>query len=169
MKAFLSRQVLQRSLITITLLYACVEWRLAAKISGSSIFSHRRSQEIKEFDSFVEEIAKRVSSECTSGRTSTVLFDDDDVALPYLVNRIARQAPCTVGRETAVTPFSASELDSCSTILIKEQHLPHVPPDKAPPVQDRGLIAESHWASGSNGFSFSVYRRRGCPASGPGA
>lgn len=169
MKAFLSQRVLQRSLIVITLLYACVEWRLAATISGSSIFSHRRNQEVKEFDGFVEEISKLVSSECSSGRTSAVLFDDEDVALPYVVNRIVGRTGCTVMRETAVTPFSASDLESCSTILVKEQHLPHVPPAKALPDQDRGLIAESHWASGSNSFSFSVYRKRGCPASSPGA
>jgi hypothetical protein len=162
MMAFFSQRVLHAILIAITLLYAVAEWHLAATISGSSIFNRQRNQQTLEFRIFVDEISRQISSACASGRVTSVLFDDDDVALPYLINRNGEQRRCTFTRETAVTPFGDSALGSCSTMLIVEQHLPHPPRGKSLVIQDKGLTTESHWASENGDFSFSVYSRRGC-------
>jgi hypothetical protein len=156
------RLFLSRSLIAITLLYAAAEWRFARTISGSSIFTHQRDQERREFRNFTIALSTNAFDQCESGRVSTIRFDDNDVALPYIINQTLSLPNCTVVRETAVTPFATSDLASCSTILIIEQHLPKTPSSKPPSAQERGLVAISSWTSENNNFSFFVYRKPNC-------
>jgi hypothetical protein len=163
------RLFLSRLLITITLLYGAAEWRLARTISGSSIFTNRRDQERSEFRNFTVALLTKASDECDSGRVKTILFDDNDVALPYIINQTLSLRSCTVVRETAVTPFSAADLASCSTILIVEQHLPKAPSSKLPREQERGLVAILKWTSENDNFSFVVYQNPNCSVLRTGA
>ncbi len=143
------------------LVYALMEWRFARTINGCSIFNDQRNQQTAEFSNFSDALFKQLSNECRSGEIDTVLFGDDDVALPYIINMVTKFKTCRFLRETAVTPFNAYDLSRCSAILIDEQHLPF--PFVKPSVLQAGdMVKISQWTSVNQSFSFSVYRKLGC-------
>jgi hypothetical protein len=150
-----------------TLLYAACEWTFAAKISGCSIFDKQRETERAEFRSFAAAVSRDVSDECTSGKTDTFLFGDEDVVLPFVVNQLSQTSGCVIIRETVVTPFAPKDMANCSALRIVEFHLPDLPARRVPP-RDLGLVV-SQWTSENNGFSFVTYRSRDCAGPKPGA
>jgi hypothetical protein len=150
-----------------TLLYAACEWKFAAKISGSSIFDKQREAERAEFRSFAAAVSRELSDECTSGKTDTFLFGDEDVVLPFVVNQLSQKSGCVIIRETAVTPFAPKDMANCSALRIVEFHLPDSPAQPAP-SRDLGLVV-SIWTSENNRFSFVTYRNRDCPGPKAGA
>jgi hypothetical protein len=161
MKTAYSRKTLLRSLLLVMLIYAFAEWRLARTINGSSIFNSERKQQIREFNNFANTLITELSDKCRSGEIDTVLFDDDDVVLPYVVNTAVNLKACQFVRETAVTRFKPYDLSRCSAILITEQHLPS-PFAKPSTPQSRGLVKMYEWTSDKQSFSFSVYHKPGC-------
>jgi hypothetical protein len=149
------------------IIYAFVEWRFARTINGSSIFNSERKPQIREFNNFANALSAELSDKCRSGEIDTVLFDDDDVVLPYVVNAVVNLKACQFVRETAVTRFRPYDLNRCSAILIAEQHLPRPLAVPSAP-QSRGLVKMYEWTSDKQSFSFSVYRKPGCFYRRPG-
>jgi hypothetical protein len=160
-----SRKGAVASVLCVTaILYFAIQWKYASRIGPNKIFSASRMTDQADFAVMIDGLSKAVLRACNRGNLNTVLFDDSDSALPYIETKGDHLGGCMVTRETLVTPFSKSEMDSCNVVYIRE----YVPSyaDQNPEAALRTYntlhtspwILMDRWVSNDERFGFALYR-----------
>jgi len=153
---------------SLALLYCGMEWAAAHSIGGSTIDSATRLQDRADFHQLVRNLTESLASQCAAAEPRLVLFDDSEVALPYLLSdRSSNQiGSCTLIRATRVTPFDAHTLNGCAVLLVVEIHPPH-----AEQYADMSHFREAygsnwtiadHWQSSRKNFGYLLFTHSGC-------
>ncbi len=106
-------------LICIGIIYAVGLWLGASRVGGMQIFSSTRTRDRNDFQAMVTEMSNTIRKKCSG----PVLFDDEDIATPYLSIADEKIGDCQVIRETVVTPFTAAQLRSRSMLIDDRMHL----------------------------------------------
>jgi hypothetical protein len=146
-------------LIIASLGYWGAQWKYAATIGTSTIFSPRQRIERQDFGDMLDELTNATRKTCGVNPSSRMLFDDGDYASPYLKKADDRLDSCAIIRETNVTSFSRSELDDCDAIFIHE----HSPFDRFKlqmydTLSTKPWIETARWMSSDGQFGFALYR-----------
>jgi hypothetical protein len=161
----------KKLLATAAILYCLVQWIGAHRIDGSEIFSNRRDIERTNLNSIFQQLSAGLNHACATGPSRTVIFDDSDVLLPYILpatgeNSIGR---CKLIRETNVTPLTEASRTDCSAIRVIEYtpFMRKLQPSLAvdPPPPDRQNWTQLfRWISPQNDLGVALFQRKGCPA-----
>lgn len=154
-----TRSVSRPALALAAVLYCAIQWKYAASIGPSTIFSSSRRIERADFADMLNELSKAAHRACSANPLSKLLFDDGDSASPYMKITGDRLDGCVTIRETNVTPFSKPEMDDCNVVVIRE----HTPSNKSrlqiyDPFHTRPWIETERWISGDHLFGFALYR-----------
>lgn len=153
---------------SLAFLYCGIEWAAAHSIGGNTIDSAARFHDRADFHLLVRNLAETLTSQCAAAQPRLVLFDDSEVALPYLLSgRSSNQlGSCTLIRATRVTPFDAHTLNSCAVLLVEEIHPPH-----SEQYADMSHLTEAYganwavagqWRSSRKNFGYLLLAHTGC-------
>jgi hypothetical protein len=160
----------KKLLATAAILYCLVQWTGARHIEGSTIFSNRRETERANLNTISEQLSADLKQTCATGPARTVIFDDSDVLLPYVLSATgdASIGRCQLIRETNVTPLSEASRTVCSAIRVIEYtpFMRKLQPSLAldPPPPDRQNWTQLfRWASPQNDLGVALFQRKGCP------
>jgi hypothetical protein len=112
-----------------------------------------------DFADMLNELSKATHRACSANPLSKLLFDDGDSALPYMKISGDHLDGCMTIRKTNVTPFSESEMDDCSVIVIHE----YSPSDRSGlrvsnNLHTRPWIEMERWVSSDGQFGFALFR-----------
>jgi hypothetical protein len=160
----------KKLLAAAAILFCLVQWTGAHRMEGSAIFSGRRETERANLNSIFKQLSAGLNQTCATGPPRTVIFDDSDVLLPYILpaNRDASIGHCKLIRETNVTPLSEASRTDCSAIRVIEYtpFMHKLQPSLAldPPPPDRQNWTQLfRWISPQNDLGVALFRRKDCP------
>jgi hypothetical protein len=160
----------KKILATAAILYCLVQWTGAHRMDGSAIFSNRRSSERANLNSIFKQLSAELNQTCATGPARSVIFDDSDVLLPYILpsNGDTSIGHCELIRETNVTPLSEASRTDCSAIRVIEYtpFMRKLQPSLAlePPPPDRQNWTQVfRWISPQNDLGVALFQRKGCP------
>lgn len=153
---------------SLAILYCGIEWVGAHSIDGNTICSASHIQDRAEFHQMVRNLAQALTSHCAAAKSRLVLFDDSEIALPYLLNGQSSNqlGSCELVRETRVTPFDSRTLHSCAVLLVQEIH-----PPRPEQYADMSHFSEAygmnwaianHWRSSRKNFGYLLLAPGGC-------
>jgi len=153
---------------SLAILYCGMEWAAAHSIGGNTIDSAFRFQDRADFHQLVRNLAAALTSECASAKPRLILFDDSEVAVPYLLSgRSSNQlGSCTLIRATRATPFDAHTLSGCAVVLVEEIHPPR--PEQYTDMSHfreaygANWIVVDQWRSSRDNFGYLLFTRSGC-------
>jgi hypothetical protein len=161
----------KKLLAAAAILYCLVQWTAAHRMDGSAIFSSRRQTERANLNNIFQQLSAGLNQACATGPARTVIFDDSDVLLPYILPATGDISigHCQLIRETDVTPFSEASLTNCSAIRVIEYtpFMRKLQPSLAlaPPPPDRQNWTQLfRWISPQNDLGVALFQRKGCPA-----
>ena len=141
-------------------------------MDGSAIFSELRATELTDLKSMFQQLSTGLKQTCTTGPPRKVIFDDNDVLLPYVLPATGDTSigRCELIRETNVTPISEGSLTDCSAIRVIE-YTPYMRKLQSSlaleaPLPDRQNWTQLfRWTSQENNLGFALFQRMGCPTS----
>jgi hypothetical protein len=160
----------KKILATAAVLYCLVQWTGAHRMDGSAIFSEQRKTERTNLKSILEQLSTGLKQTCATGPARTVIFDDSDVLLPYILPATGHASigHCQLIRETNVTPLSEASRTDCSSIRVIEYtpFMRKLQPSLAlepPPPNRQNWTQLFRWVSPQNDLGVALFRRKGCP------
>ena len=86
-------------------LYFVIQWKFASRIGPNKIFSTSRKTDQVDFAVMIDRMSNAARRACNGGDLNTLVFNDSEMALPYIETKGDRLSGCAVIRETSVTPF----------------------------------------------------------------
>jgi hypothetical protein len=146
------------------ILYFAVQWKYASRIGRNKIFSVSRKTDQVDFALMIHEMSEAARRVCNRGALNTLLFNDSESSLPYIVTEGDRLGGCTVIRETSVTPFSKIEMDGCNVVFVREYGPLYTDPNAEAALRtDDSMstnpwILADRWVSNDGRFGFALYR-----------
>lgn len=157
---------------TAALFFCLAQWVGAHRMDGSAIFSELRATELTDLKSMFQQLSTGLKQTCTTGPPRKVIFDDNDVLLPYVLPATGDTSigRCELIRETNVTPISEGSLTDCSAIRVIE-YTPYMRKLQSSlaleaPLPDRQNWTQLfRWTSQENNLGFALFQRMGCPTS----
>jgi hypothetical protein len=152
----------------IAILYCIVQWTAARTMAGNTIFSPHRTADRGDIATLITTLQTEITRECTTGHIQQVLFDDNDVFLPYILPAMdtSPTAECHPIRETNITPFTQTAFP-CGTLGVREFTPSMRVNDPILALRPRypGDWTETYrWISPQNTFGFSLSRPTACIA-----
>ncbi len=153
---------------SLAILYCGIEWVGAHSIGGNTICSATRIQDRADFHQLVRNLAQALTSRCAAAKSRLVVFDDSEVALPYLLNGQSSNqfGSCELIRATRVTPVDSHTLHSCAVLLVEEIH-----PPRPEQYADMSRFSEAYgtnwaiadqWQSSRKNFGYLLLAPNGC-------
>ncbi len=154
------------------LLYCGIQWLGASTIGGNKIFSSSMAADREDFRKMGDAISSYAREACVSTAPDwqgpdkqgpdTILFDDEDVASPYLVDADYKVGGCKMVHETSVTLFTNAEMEDCHTVLVRELVPPRSEPREHrmeidPTRESLGWTELKRWMTNDARYGFAVY------------
>jgi hypothetical protein len=158
------KRALTGVLYVTAILYFLIQWKFASRIGPNKIFSASRKTDRIDFAVMIDSMSNAARRECNTGNLNTLLFNDSEIAAPYIETKGDRLSGCTLIRETAVTPFSRIEMDNCNVIYIREYGPTYTDPSAEVALRTDDTLPTNpwilldRWVSNDGRFGFALYR-----------
>ena len=155
-------------LATVALLYCIVQWVGARSMEGNKIFSPREQEARRNIEISTEQLLHSIKEICASGLERRIVFDDNDVILPYALSMTGESAfnRCKLVRETNVTLLPEASNEDCRTIRVREYTyvMREIPVSRILRFQTHNEPWKeiSRWISPDNDLGFALFRRSAC-------
>jgi hypothetical protein len=159
------KRALTRLLYVTAILYFVIQWKFASRIGPNKIFSTSRKTDQVDFAVMIDRMSNAARRACNGGDLNTLVFNDSEMALPYIETKGDRLSGCAVIRETSVTPFSRTEIDNCNVIYLREYGPTYTDRNAEAALRTddamhttRPWILMDRWVSNDGRFGFALYR-----------
>jgi hypothetical protein len=149
------------------IVYFAIQWIGTSTIARNKIFSRSRRSDRASFALMLVAISDVAHRECGSDKANEILFDDRDVATPYVIDAQDGLAGCRLVRETVVTPFTRAEMEGCNELMAVEFSPEYPFAGSVAPgesvARDQGprsphWVEIKQWVSTDARFGFQLYR-----------